>query len=284
MADDTFSLIFSEAEAPDPLRVSLQYFFEKEQHKYKFSTAFTKFTKISNESMITARRFYNIIKETSLISDKLVIRHHTASGWTYSFEKAFFRNAERYHRRLNRVGSDIVLHTTDDAVEESKINTPNSLPITQDDTSSIENLSVADTWEQNNKATATPGHNSSPTSPLSHSANNTTMDVSMKSEILDTTNTMDNDINKVLADLQDSPQSISRPLQSDLRKLITNEIANSFHSHTGFKTINEINAKLDQISILERDLRICKETLNQTEIQYKKAIEKMEGRFHFSHQ
>ena len=125
------------------------------------------------------------------------------------------------------MGSDIVLHTTDDAVEESKINTPNSLPVTQDDTSSIENLSVADTWEQNNKVTATPTHNSSPRSPLSNSANNTTIDVSMKSEIRDITDTMDNDINQVLADLQDSPQSISRPLQSDLRKLIANKIKSS---------------------------------------------------------
>ena len=56
---------FSESEAPDPLRLSLQYFFEKEQNRYEFSTAFLRFTKISNESMITARRFYNIVKDTS---------------------------------------------------------------------------------------------------------------------------------------------------------------------------------------------------------------------------
>ena len=289
MADDNFFLIFSEAEAPDPLRLSLQYFFEKEQYSYKFSNAFTKFTKISNEELITARRFFNIVKETSLISDKLVIRHHTTSGWTYSFEKGFFRNAERYHRRINRVGNDLILHTIDDAVEETKsttfsqksTNTPTSLPITQDDTSSIENLSVADTWEQTNTITAHSRRDSSPTSPLSNSANNTTVDVSMKSEIRNITDTMNDDINKVMADLQDSPQSFTRPLQSTIREFITNEIANSFTNLTGFKTASDITTKLDQVTVLERDLRIRKENFNQVEIQYKKSIEKMESRFHF---
>ena len=289
MADDNFFLIFSEAEAPDPLRLSLQYFFEKEQYRYKFSNAFTKFTKIINEELITARRFFNIVKETSLISDKLVIRHHTTSGWTYSFEKGFFRNAERYHRRINRVGNDLILHTIDDAVEETKsttfsqksTNTPTSLPITQDDTSSIENLSVADTWEQTNTITAHSRRDSSPTSPLSNSANNTTVDVSMKSEIRNITDTMNDDINKVMADLQDSPQSFTRPLQATIREFITNEIANSFTNLTGFKTASDITTKLDQVTVLERDLRIRKENFNQVEIQYKKSIEKMESRFHF---
>ena len=31
---------FSESEAPDPLKLSLQYFFDKEQNKYEFSNAF----------------------------------------------------------------------------------------------------------------------------------------------------------------------------------------------------------------------------------------------------
>ena len=162
--------------------------------------------------MITDRRFYNIVKETSLISSQLIICLHTISGWTYSFEKAFFRNTKRYHRRLNHVGNDIVLYPATDAAEETKsttfsqksTNTPSSLPVTQDDTSSIENLSVADTSEQNKTIRANLGHDFPSTSSLSNSANNTTLDVSKKSEIRDITNTMNNDINQVLADLQDS--------------------------------------------------------------------------------
>ena len=289
MTDDNLFLIFSEAEAPDPLQISLQYFFEKEQHIYKFFNTFTKFTRISDEEMITARCFYNIVKETSLISNKLVIRLHTTSGWTYSFEKAFFRNAERYHRRLNWVGKDNLFHPATDAAKETKsttlsiklTNTPCSLPVTQDDTSSIKNLSVADTRDQNNTIRASPGRNSPSSSPVATSANNTTVDISMKSDIREITNTMDNNINQALTDLQNSLQSYTDPIHSKLQQFILDAIENSFNKHTGFSTIKDIDTKPDQITALESDLRIQKEHIHQTEIQYKKAIDKMDGRFHF---
>ena len=282
MADDNLFLIFSESEAPDPLRISLQYFFEKEEHKYKFSTAYLKFTKISNETMITARRFFNIVKETTLVSDELVIRLHTTAGWTYSFEKSFFRKAERSHRRLTRVGTDVILQPSE-AAEESKdnpppqqtLNTPTSLPITQDDSSSIANLSVADTWEKTNIGNIT--HESSPSA-----NNNTTIDVSLKSDLRSLTNAMNNDIEQALTDLQNSPRpTFTQPLQSDLRHYIDNAIATAFTTNEGSTTMAEISSKLEQIKNLEKEMRTKKEVLNQAEIQYKKASEKMDGRFHF---
>ena len=45
--------------------------------------------------------------------------------------------------------------------------------------------------------------------------------------------------------------------------------------------MNKINAKLNQINSIERDLRVKKESSNQLELQYKKGIEKMDNHFHF---
>ena len=89
------------------------------------------------------------------------------------------------------------------------------------------------------------------------------------------------DINQALVDLQNSPQSYTDPIPSNLQTFILEAIDNSFNKHTKFSTIKDIDDKLNQITALDRDLRIRKEHIHQTEIQYKKAIDKMDGRFHF---
>ena len=145
---------------------------------------------------------------------------------------------------------------------------------TLDDTSSIDELSVADTWEQTNF-----DRNDSPQI-LSPSPLNTTTDISMKSDIKKITDTMTRDIDQTLDELN-YKKSYTEPLQSSLRQFISNEIAARFTEHTGFKDTTDVKETLDQINSLERDLRVKKETLNQAEIQYKKGVEKMDNRFRF---
>ena len=158
------------------------------------------------------------------------------------------------------MGTDVILQPSE-AAEESKDNpppqqtlsTPTSLPITQDDSSSIANLSVADTWEKTNIHRGNITHESSP------SANNTTIDVSLKSDIWSLTNAMNNDIEQALTDLQNSPQpTFTQPLQSDLKYYIDNAIATAFTTNEGSTTMAEISTKLEQIKTLEKEMRIKK--------------------------
>ena len=238
--------------------------------------------------MITARRFFNIVKETTLVSNELVVRLHTPAGWTYSFEKSFFRNAERSYWWLTHVDTDIILPHSD-AAEETKSNppppqlitTPTSLTVTQDDSSSIANLSVANTWEQTNVLCQKHQNDSPIHSPSSSNPNNTTIDVSMKSDIWTITDTMNNDIERVLTDLQDSPKAFTQSLQTDIKHYIDNAIATAFTNHKGFTTMAEITDKSHKSAALEKELKVKKESLNEAEIQHKKAVNKMEGRFHF---
>ena len=159
---------------------------------------------------------FNVIKETTLVWNELVIRLHATAGWTYSFKKSFFRNTERYHRGLTRVGTDIILQRSEVAEEtksnpppQQSVTPPTSLPVTRDDLSSIANLSVANTWKQTNVLRANHPIESLIQSSSSPSPNNTTIDVSIKSYIWTITDTMDNDIEHILNDLQDSPRAFT---------------------------------------------------------------------------
>ena len=103
----------------------------------------------------------------------------------------------------------------------------------------------------------------------------------MKSDIREITETMNRDIDQTLTDINLIPPTYTGPLQSNLRKFISNEIAALFTEHTGFANMNELNTKLTQINSLERDLRIKKENFNQLELQYKKRCRKDRHSFPF---
>ena len=100
---DSKYLTFSESEALTHISKCLAYFFDDDgRNKYKFSEAYMKFSKISDETFLTTKRLFHVVHNTSLISEQILFRQQTTSGFLYFINKKFFKLVERHHRRNSR--------------------------------------------------------------------------------------------------------------------------------------------------------------------------------------
>ena len=126
MTDTTF-LTFSELEASNHIKICLDYFFAHDgKNRYKFSGAYLKYSKLGDDTLITTRRYFNIVRSTNLVSEQLVFRQQTVKGFQYLINKRFFTLANRYNRRISRQNSRVStpVSTSNTAVDETKDNSP----------------------------------------------------------------------------------------------------------------------------------------------------------------
>ena len=154
--DDLNYTTFSESEAPDHLRQCLDYFFSDDDGKkrYKFSDAYLKFSKFANDDFITSKRIYNIIKTTSLIHDKLVLRVNTLTGDVYMIENKYFDKVQRHVRLLSRksMAEPITTPTNTQTSNSRQASPPSGFAQPQlDDNSTTDHLSIEETWQDMNK-------------------------------------------------------------------------------------------------------------------------------------
>ena len=96
-------LTFTESEASPHITKCLDYFFDDDgRNKYTYSSAYLKYTKLADESLVCAKRLFNIVRNTNLIVNEKVFRHQTTNGFNYFINKQFYALAERHHRRISR--------------------------------------------------------------------------------------------------------------------------------------------------------------------------------------
>ena len=113
--EDQKYLTFSESEATDSLRKCLDYFFGDDDGKkrYKFSDAYMKYSRFAEEDFVTTKRLYNVLKHTELVSEKLIVRVNSVTGFLYLIDRKYFDKVQR-HVRLRSRSTEENAETTDD--------------------------------------------------------------------------------------------------------------------------------------------------------------------------
>ena len=202
MSDSKF-LTFSESDAPVHITKCLNYFFDDGRNKYTFSDAYLKYSKFADENFISTKRLFNIIRSTSLVSDQIIFRQQTTSGFLYFIDVKFFKLAERHHRQISRRQSTLRSRppspksnagNSDSDSTIIEITTHTDASKRPEKESSIGSLSIGDTWEdtsnknknKKNKNTrmSTPEKPSPPRNPVPTSVTN--LEEIMDNEITDT--------------------------------------------------------------------------------------------------
>ena len=130
------------------------FFDDDGRNKYTYSSAYLKYTKLADESLVCAKRLFNIVRNTNLIVNEKLFRHQTISGFNYFINKQFYQLAERHHRRISRQkkipsSSSTTNSTNSRATRDSTKNPPDTSSEPKKN-SSICSLSIGDTWEQTN--------------------------------------------------------------------------------------------------------------------------------------
>lgn len=279
MANSKF-LTFSETDASTHISKCLAYFFDDDgRNRYKFSDAYIKYSKIADESFLTTKRLFNIVRSTNLISDQMLFRQQTTSGFLYFIDKNYFKLVERHHRRISRQRNIRTSRNTspveefkdNDNVSTSSKSTVLDIPSTtiptespQVNDPSIGSLSIGDTWEDTkNKSTG-----NAPVSIQSpHAASPPTKDVVSQS-VTNIAEQMDQDIQETLQDIQTPSKDYTSDLQTNIKQFIQ----------------SEINAQL-QFSLQDSTSYLHIDTLTQSraiidkhEEEYKESAAKIRGR------
>ena len=302
MNDPTF-LTFLESEITDEIKICLDYFFAHDgRNRYKFSIAYTKYTKLGDDTFITPRRYFNIVRSTSLVSDQLVFRQQTTRGFHYLIQKKFFSLATRHNRQITRQNTRTSPPTfkPNEAVNESKSESPTNSDSTTSFTeiptlnnhnsndgghesptiigtpsgseSSIDSLSIGDTWESTNQM------------------NRTTSPADDRSQI----NTPTSVVSPVPEDISPTVTKITKQMNRDIKQTITavREADSNDNNHLKISTRQYIDAEVqrlidekathlqgleDKVSRMEKlfdDIQTSKENLDTLEDQYKKGSER----------
>ena len=61
-----------------------------------------KFSKISDETFLTTKRLFTVVRNTILISEQILFRQQTTNGFLYFIDKNFYELVERHHCRISR--------------------------------------------------------------------------------------------------------------------------------------------------------------------------------------
>ena len=241
--EDQKYLTFSESEATDSLRQCLDYFFGDDDGKkrYKFSDAYMKYSKFAEEDFVTTKRLYNVLKHTELVSEKLIVRVNSITGFLYLIDRKYFDKVKR-HVRLQSRSIDVDTETTD---EQSKPTSPETTQSTKSSPSFVQikahtdqsdgtpaspkddvstgQFSMADTWEEMNQQVEPTTNDHSHTSIKSPAP--ATTDIQVPQSVTKITNLMEQDIADTMEDINETQTTHhTQELQDEMKHFITTEV------------------------------------------------------------
>ena len=307
--DDPKYATFSESEAADILRKCLDYFFADDdgRKRYKYSEAYLKYTKFADENYVTAKRLYNVIKLTQLLSDKLILRVTSITGQIYLIDKKYMANVNRHVRFKNRETTPAA--TTDDVTNNERTSEhtpsptstssfveisnqfktpthknptpspPSGFAQPQLDNASTGQLSMEDTWEDMNRKVAhrTPQVTKTP---VPMPANDVNVDIPVPASVTKITNMMENDIANMMQDITTHQSSDTMTLQTEMKNFISTEI-NQIWS-TKLSDINlrivDLDNRLNSVKEIEDTYMQRNATLEQ---EYAQKNDKVHKRLHW---
>ena len=306
--DDPKFLTFSESEAAENLRKCLDYFFGDDdgRKRYKFTDAYVKYSRFGNEDFLTSKRLFNVIKNTDLVREKVIMRVSSITGFIYLIDKHFFNKVERHIRIKNRQTSTQPDPTTQPSpdntpstkssssfvklppsAKDASDTTPPKSPHSQrDDTpsptdaASIGQISMEDTWQDMNAKLAADVTDVAPTPDKTLISASKDTSPNIPSTVTKIADLMDQNIAETLHDINTPPHNTDTDLQHEIKNYITNEIAQVFS--TKFSAVNQrlilLENHMDSIKDIENRLRDKHDTLEQ---EYLKKSQKLHQRFHW---
>ena len=279
MSDKQF-LTFPDSTAPGHISKCLNYFFDDGRNKYTFSDAYLKYSKFADEPHITAKRLFNIVRSTTLVSEQLLFRQQTTSGFLYFINNKFYKLAERHFRRVSRRQSSTKdklkspkitpksnHSTTGSSNSSTIIEIPSTIPTdnankpTSKNNSTIGSLSIGDTWEdtslgkEKSSATTKPP-SKTPSSPA---------DNPISTSVTDITAIMDKDITDTMVEITTPMRPSQYLLNEQLLVAIKNEISAQLDKYL------HGNLKIDEI-------RHAHEFVEKFDEDYKAGAEKIRAR------
>ena len=280
MSDKQF-LTFSDSSAPSHISKCLNYFFDDGRNKYTFSDAYLKYSKFADESHLTAKRLFNIVRSTTLVSEQLLFRQQTTGGFTYFIDNKFYKLAERHFRRVSRRQSSAQgkskspeqppqsnHSTTDSSNASTIIEIPSTIPTANDNKptskdSTIGSLSIGDTWEDTSRAKAKsfPSNTTKPPSKTTNSQANE----NISNSVTDITAIMEKDITDTMVEISTPAKSLRHVSRDQIQNIITNEVSTQLDKYL------HGNLKLDEI-------REAHEFVEKFEEDYKAGAEKIRAR------
>jgi len=316
MADLNF-LTFSESEASNHIKICLDYFFDHDgKNRYKFSDAYLKYTKIGDDSLVSTRRYFNIVRSTNLVSDELVFRQQTTSGFQYLIQKRYFNLATRYGRRISRQSSrqptpvSITTHAVEETKDASPTNTDSTTSFTKVSNSnlgpnnndqqetptivptpsgneSIESLSIGDTWASTPRpVTATNQFDTQ----ISATNTPTSVEHPVKQRLLKEVSPTNNNItDRMKESIPTSFKFVRSPSTTDedmdfqgiTRRFVTTEIERILQEK--HPSLLNLEGRIERMDKLCNDVLMARNKFEVVEEQYKKGSEKVHSRLHWLH-
>ena len=299
--DDPKYATFSESEAADILRKCLDYFFADDdgRKRYKYSEAYLKYTKFADDDYVAAKRFYNVIKLTQLLSDKLILRVTSITGQIYLIDKKYMANVNRHVRFKTRETTnaattegdtpsptstssfvDISTQFKTPTHENPPTSPPSGFAQPQLDSTYTGNLSMEETWEDMNRKVA---HRTPPQvnkTPVQTPAKDVTVDVPVPASVTKITDMMEHDIASTMHDITTHQSGDTVALQTEMKSFITTEI-----NHIWSGKLSDINLRIvdldnriNSVKELETNYMQRNATLEQ---EYAQKNDKLHKRLHW---